>query len=161
PMGWVESFFGWLNETATAILPEGLLSSLIVSGVIDGVGGVLGFTPLIMIMFFFLSFLEDSGYMARMAYMLDRVFRVFGLHGCSVMPFIISGGIPGGCAVPGVMAARTLRSPKEKIATVLTAPFLSCGAKVPVFLLLAAAFFPGSGASALFWITLGGWVMAL
>jgi ferrous iron transport protein B len=77
------------------------------------------------------------------------------------MPFIISGGIPGGCAVPGVMAARTLRSPKEKIATVLTAPFLSCGAKVPVFLLLAAAFFPDSGASALFWITLAGWVMAL
>ena len=161
PMGWVEAFFGWLGDTATAILPEGLLSSLIVSGILDGVGGVLGFTPLIMIMFFFLSFLEDSGYMARMAYMLDRVFRIFGLHGCSVMPFIISGGIPGGCAVPGVMAARTLRSPKEKIATVLTAPFLSCGAKVPVFLLLAAAFFPGSGASALFWITLGGWVMAL
>jgi len=161
PMGWVESVFGWLGDTATAVLPEGLLSSLIVSGIIDGVGGVLGFTPLIMIMFFFLSFLEDSGYMARMAYMLDRVFRIFGLHGCSVMPFIISGGIPGGCAVPGVMAARTLRSPKEKIATVLTAPFLSCGAKVPVFLLLAAAFFPGSGASALFWITLGGWVMAL
>jgi len=161
PMGWVESFFGWLSETTSATLPEGLLSSLIVSGIIDGVGGVLGFTPLILIMFFFLSFLEDSGYMARMAYMLDRVFRIFGLHGCSVMPFIISGGIPGGCAVPGVMAARTLRSPKEKIATVLTAPFLSCGAKVPVFLLLAAAFFPGSGASALFWITLGGWVMAL
>jgi ferrous iron transport protein B len=161
PMGWVESFFGWLSDTASATLPEGLLSSLIVSGIIDGVGGVLGFTPLILIMFFFLSFLEDSGYMARMAYMLDRVFRIFGLHGCSVMPFIISGGIPGGCAVPGVMAARTLRSPKEKIATVLTAPFLSCGAKVPVFLLLAAAFFPGSGASALFWITVGGWVMAL
>lgn len=99
--------------------------------------------------------------MARMAYMLDRVFRAFGLHGCSVMPFIISGGIPGGCAVPGVMAARTLRSPREKIATVLTAPFLSCGAKVPVFLLLAAAFFPGAGAKALFWITLAGWSMAL
>jgi ferrous iron transport protein B len=161
PMGWLEAFFGWLGDTATALLPEGLLASLVVSGIIDGVGGVLGFTPLIMIMFFLLSFLEDSGYMARMAYMLDRVFRVFGLHGCSVMPFIISGGIPGGCAVPGVMAARTLRSPKEKIATVLTAPFLSCGAKVPVFLLLAAAFFPNSGASALFWITLGGWVMAL
>lgn len=161
PMGWVEAFFGWLGDTATAFLPEGLLSSLIVSGIIDGVGGVVGFTPLIMIMFFFLSFLEDSGYMARMAYMLDRVFRIFGLHGCSVMPFIISGGIPGGCAVPGVMAARTLRSPKEKIATILTAPFLSCGAKVPVFLLLAAAFFPESGASALFWITLAGWVMAL
>jgi ferrous iron transport protein B len=161
PMGWLEGFFGWLGDTAAAVLPEGLLSSLVVSGVIDGVGGVLGFTPLIMIMFFFLSFLEDSGYMARMAYMLDRVFRLFGLHGCSVMPFIISGGIPGGCAVPGVMAARTLRSPKEKIATVLTAPFLSCGAKVPVFLLLAGAFFPEAGADALFWITVAGWVMAL
>lgn len=161
PMGWVEGFFGWLGETVSANLPEGLLSSLLVSGIIDGVGGVLGFVPLITIMFFFLSILEDSGYMARMAYMLDRVFRAFGLHGCSVMPFIISGGIPGGCAVPGVMAARTLRSPREKIATVLTAPFLSCGAKVPVFLLLAAAFFPGSGAKALFWITLAGWSMAL
>ena len=161
PMGWMEALFGWLGETAAALLPEGLVASLVVSGIIDGVGGVLGFTPLIMVMFFFLSFLEDSGYMARMAYMLDRVFRIFGLHGCSVMPFIISGGIPGGCAVPGVMAARTLRSPKEKIATVLTAPFLSCGAKVPVFLLLSAAFFPGSGAGALFWITLGGWIMAL
>lgn len=161
PLGWVESFFEWLGETVSANLPKGLLSSLLVSGVIDGVGGVLSFVPLIIIMFFFLSILEDSGYMARMAYMLDRVFRAFGLHGCSVMPFIISGGIPGGCAVPGVMAARTLRSPKEKIATVLTAPFLSCGAKVPVFLLLAAAFFPASGAKVLFWITLGGWAMAL
>lgn len=161
PMGWLESFFGWFGDMVSATLPEGLLASLLVSGIIDGVGGVLGFVPLIMIMFFFLSFLEDTGYMARMAYMLDRVFRMFGLHGCSVMPFIISGGIPGGCAVPGVMAARTLRSPREKIATVLTAPFLSCGAKVPVFLLLAAAFFPESGATALFWITLAGWVMAL
>lgn len=161
PMGWLEAIFGWLGDTVSASLPPGMLSSLLVSGIIDGVGGVLGFVPLIMIMFFFLSILEDSGYMARMAYMLDRVFRMFGLHGCSVMPFIISGGIPGGCAVPGVMAARTLRSPKEKIATVLTAPFLSCGAKVPVFLLLAAAFFPNSGASALFWITLAGWGMAL
>lgn len=161
PLGWVEDFFAWLGETSAELLPEGLFSSMISSGIIAGVGGVLSFTPLILIMFFFLSILEDSGYMARMAYMLDRVFRIFGLHGCSVMPFIISGGIPGGCAVPGVMAARTLRSPKEKIATVLTAPFLSCGAKVPVFLLLSAAFFPQSGASVLFWITLAGWVVAM
>ena len=137
------------------------MQSLVVSGIIDGVGGVMGFVPLIMVMFFLLSFLEDSGYMARMAYMLDRVFRAFGLHGSSVMPMIVSGGIPGGCAVPGVMAARTLRSPREKIATILVAPFMSCGAKVPVFLLLAAAFFPGSGAQALFWITLAGWGAAL
>ena len=161
PMGWLESFFGWLGNSASAMIPDGLLQSLVVSGIIDGVGGVLGFVPLIMVMFFLLSFLEDSGYMARMAYMLDRVFRAFGLHGSSVMPMIVSGGIPGGCAVPGVMAARTLRSPKEKIATILVAPFMSCGAKVPVFLLLAAAFFPGSGAQALFWITVAGWAAAL
>lgn len=161
PLGWVEDFFAWLGETTEAILPEGLFSSMISSGIIAGVGGVLSFTPLILIMFFFLSILEDSGYMARMAYMLDRVFRTFGLHGCSVMPFIISGGIPGGCAVPGIMATRTLRSPKEKIATILTAPFLNCGAKVPVFLLLSAAFFPDSGASVMFWVTLAGWIVAM
>lgn len=161
PMGWFEAFFGWLASTAEAVIPEGPLQSLVVSGVIDGVGGVLGFVPLIIVMFLLLSFLEDLGYMARMAYMLDRVFKTFGLHGSSVMPFIISGGIPGGCAVPGVMAARTLRSPKERLATVLVAPFMACGAKVPVFILLSAAFFPGSAGNALFWITLGSWTAAL
>lgn len=130
-------------------------------GIIAGVGGVLGFVPLILIMFLGITFLEDSGYMARMAYMLDRVFRSFGLHGSSVVPFIVSGGIPGGCAVPGVMAARTLRSPKEKLATLLTAPYMVCGAKVPVFILLSAAFFPGHGARVMFLITLGGWAAAL
>ena len=161
PLGWVESFFTWLGDSVQDLLPPGLLQSLIVSGLIDGVGGVLSFVPLILIMFFVLSFLEDSGYMARMAYMLDRVMRIFGLHGCSVMPFIISGGIPGGCAVPGLMAARTLRSPKEKLATMLTAPFLSCGAKVPVFLLISGAFFPQRAAQVLFWTTLAGWGVAL
>ncbi|MEF2145324.1 MAG: ferrous iron transport protein B [Desulfovibrionaceae bacterium] len=161
PLGWVENFFGWLGETTESLLPDGLLRSMIVSGVIDGVGGVLGFVPLIVIMFLMLAFLEDLGYMARMAYMLDRVFKAFGLHGCSVMPFIISGGIPGGCAVPGVMAARTLRSPKERLATILTTPFMVCGAKVPVFILLVAAFFPDSAGDAMFWITLGAWAMAL
>jgi len=138
-----------------------MLQSLIVSGVIAGVGGVLGFVPLIIIMFFQLSFLEDLGYMARMAYMLDRVFRAFGLHGGSVMPFIIAGGIPGGCAVPGVMAARTLRSPRERLATILSAPFMACGAKIPVFLLLIAAFFPGNAGRAMFAITLASWAAAL
>ncbi len=132
-----------------------------VSGIIDGVGGVLGFVPLILVMFLQLAVLEDLGYTARMAYMLDRVFKAFGLHGNSVMPFIISGGIPGGCAVPGVMATRTLKSPKEKLATILTAPFMACGAKVPVFLLLIGAFFPEAGASALFWITIASWGAAL
>lgn len=161
PVGWLNGLFGWLGDTATAIIPQGMLQSLVVSGVINGVGGVLGFVPLIAIMFLMISFLEDSGYMARVAYMLDRVLRVFGLHGCSAMPFIVSGGIMGGCAVPGLMATRTLRSPKEKLATLLTAPFMPCGAKLPVFLLLVAAFFSESGAQIMFAITLFAWVMAL
>jgi len=161
PMGWFESLFGWLGETAATLIPEGMVQSLIVSGVIDGVGGVMGFVPLIAIMFLMISFLEDSGYMARVAYMLDRVLRVFGLHGCSAMPFIVSGGIMGGCAVPGVMATRTLRSPKEKLATLITAPFMPCGAKLPVFLLLIAAFFSENEAQIMFGITLFAWAMAL
>jgi ferrous iron transport protein B len=161
PMKWVQAGFAWLGETVSDNLPEGLLRSLIASGVIAGVGGVMGFVPLIMIIFMLIAFLEDSGYMARIAYMLDRVFRIFGLHGCSVMPFIISGGIAGGCAVPGVMASRTLRSPKEKLATLLTVPYMTCGAKLPVFILLTSVFFPQSQALALFAITLAGWAAAL
>ena len=161
PTTWMGAFFSWLGDTVSKVIPEGLFQSMIVSGVIDGVGGVLSFVPLIMIIFLLISFLEDSGYMARIAYMLDRIFRIFGLHGCSVMPFIVSGGIAGGCAVPGVMAARTLRSPKEKLATILTAPFMTCGAKLPVFILLVGVFFPRSQALALFCITIGAWVIAL
>lgn len=161
PMEWMEAGFALLGELTAAALPDGMLRSLLVSGVIAGVGGVLGFVPLICIMFFLLSCLEDLGYMARVAYMLDRVFRLFGLHGGSVMPFIISGGIPGGCAVPGVMAARTLRSPKERLATILSAPFMACGAKIPVFLLLIGAFFPEHPGTAMFAITLASWTAAL
>ncbi|MCG8616173.1 MAG: ferrous iron transport protein B, partial [Desulfobacterales bacterium] len=135
PTEWLEGLFGWIGGMAEAGLPDGLLKSLIVSGIIDGVGGVLGFVPLIMFMFLGISFLEDSGYLARMAFMLDRVFRMFGLHGSSVMAFIVSGGIAGGCAVPGVMATRTLKSPKERLATLLTVPFMNCGAKLPVYAL--------------------------
>jgi len=161
PMDWLQAGFAYLGETATALMPEGLLRSLLVSGVIDGAGGVFSFVPLILIIFMLIAFLEDSGYMARIAYMLDRIFRVFGLHGCSVMPFIISGGIAGGCAVPGVMASRTLRSPKEKLATLLTVPFMTCGAKLPIFILLTAVFFPRFQALVLFAITLAGWAAAL
>jgi ferrous iron transport protein B len=161
PMEWTENFFGWLGEASGALLPDGLLRSLVVDGIIGGVGGVLVFVPLIALMFLAIAVLEDSGYMARVAYMLDRVFRFFGLHGCSVMPFIVSGGIAGGCAVPGVMASRTLRSPKEKLATLLTVSYMACGAKLPVFILLVGAFFVSHKALVLFLITLGGWVAAL
>ncbi len=161
PISWFESFFGWFSGAADNALPEGLLKSLIVSGIIDGVGGVIGFVPLIMFMFFGISLLEDSGYLARMSFMLDRIFRMFGLHGSSVMAFIVSGGIAGGCAVPGVMAARTLKSPKERLATLLTVPFMNCGAKLPVFALLVAAFFPENKARMMLIITLISWLGAL
>lgn len=161
PLGWMEALFGFLGDSVESLLPAGLLRSLLVSGIIDGVGGVMVFVPLILIIFFLISFLEDSGYMARIAYMLDRVFRMFGLHGSSVMPFIVSGGISGGCAVPGVLASRTLRSPREKLATLLTAPFMTCGAKLPVFILLVGVFFPEHRALALFFITLVAWGTAL
>ena len=161
PVGWLESFFGWLGSTLSGVLPEGMLKSLIVSGIIDGVGGVLGFVPLIMFMFFGIAILEDSGYLARVAFMLDRVFRMFGLHGSSVMAFIVSGGIAGGCAVPGVMATRTLKSPRERLATLLTVPFMNCGVKLPVFALLIATFFAKYEAAIMFLITLGAWAGAL
>lgn len=162
PQGWVEDGLAALGDWVGEAMAEGPLKSLIVDGVINGVGGVLSFVPLIVIMFSLLSFLEDCGYMARMAYMMDRVFRMFGLHGASVMPYCVSGGIAGGCAIPGAMATRTLRSPKEKLATLLTLPYMTCGAKWPVFLLLATAFFGSEDApKVMFLLTIAGWVVAL
>jgi len=161
PVGWFENFFSWLGETVSKIIPDGLIQSLIVSGIIDGVGGVLGFVPLIVFMFFGISILEDSGYLARVAYMLDRIFRMFGLHGSSVMPFIVSGGIAGGCAVPGIMATRTLKSPRERMATLLTVPFMNCGAKMPIYALLVAAFFADNEANIMLVITFISWSGAL
>jgi len=161
PVGWFEAFFGWMGDTAENLLPPGLVRSMIVSGVIDGVGGVMGFVPLILFMFFGISFLEDSGYLARMAFMLDRIFRIFGLHGSSVMPFIISGGIAGGCAVPGVMASRTIKSRKERLATILTVPIMNCGAKIPIFAILVGTFFATARGEMLFAITVISWVGAL
>ncbi|MHC1729722.1 MAG: ferrous iron transport protein B [Syntrophobacteraceae bacterium] len=161
PVGWMEAGFSALGAFADSALPEGPLKSLIISGVIDGAGGVLGFVPLILFMFLAIAFLEDTGYLARVAYMLDRVFRSFGLHGSSVMAYIISGGIAGGCAVPGVLATRTLRSPRERMATLLTAPFMNCGAKIPVFAMLIAAFFSAREAQLMFLLTILSWTSAL
>ncbi len=161
PVSWLEGFFGWVAAQAEAHIPPGPLQSLLISGVIDGVGGVLGFVPLIMFMFLGIAFLEDSGYLARVAFMLDRIFQFFGLHGSAVMPFIVSGGIAGGCAVPGVMATRTLRSRRERLATILTVPFMNCGAKLPIFALLVAAFFSKHEAVIMFLITATAWIGAL
>ncbi|MDP3695441.1 MAG: ferrous iron transport protein B, partial [Desulfocapsaceae bacterium] len=161
PVSWLGAFFGWLGGQVESILPDGPLKSMIISGVINGMGGVLGFVPLIMFMFLGIAVLEDSGYLARVAFMMDRIFHIFGLHGSSVMPFIVSGGIAGGCAVPGVMATRTLRSPKERMATLLTVPFMNCGAKVPVIALLIGAFFSENRAMYMFLFTLISWAVAL
>ena len=161
PVAWLETFFGWASDNLSTLLPDGHLKSMLISGVIDGMGGVLGFVPLIMFMFFGIAILEDSGYLARVAFMMDRVFRIFGLHGSSVMAYIVSGGIAGGCAVPGVMAARTLRSPRERLATLLTVSFMNCGAKLPVLALLTATFFSNNQAQLMFLLTLLAWAVAL
>ncbi len=158
---WLSSFFEILSSSVDTMLPDGPIKSMIISGVIDGVGGVLGFVPIIMFMFFGIAVLEDSGYLARVAFMMDRIFHFFGLHGSSVMPFIVSGGIAGGCAVPGVMATRTLRSPKERMATLLTVPFMNCGAKLPVLTLIIGAFFSSHQARYMFLATVAAWLVAL
>ncbi len=156
-----EVFFKWLSVQFTAALPEGIFKSLVVSGIIDGVGGVLRFTPLIAFMFLAIAILEDTGYMARMAFMLDRVLRGFGLHGASMLALMVSGGIGGGCAVPGIMATRTLKEPKERLVTILVAPLMNCGAKMPVYALLIGAFFAKHQARMMLLLTLISWFMAL
>jgi ferrous iron transport protein B len=160
PVECLKGGFAALNGLVESTLPEGHLRSLITSGIIDGVGGILGFVPIIVFMFMGISFLEDSGYLARAAFMLDRIFRVFGLHGNSFMAYIVGGGIAGGCGVPGVMATRTLRSSKERLATILTVPFMNCGAKLPVFALLIGAFFSEMEAQIMLILTLLSWGMA-
>lgn len=157
----LEGVFNFLHDWAMEIFPRGLFQSLVVSGIIDGVGGVLGFTPIIIFMFLAISFLEDSGYVARIAFLLDRILRTFGMHGNSILAFIVSGGIAGGCAVPGIMSTRTLKDPKERLATILTVPFMNCGAKLPVYALLIAAFFSNNQGSMMFLLTMLSWFFAL
>lgn len=138
PMAWLEALFGWLSGAASTALPDGFLKSLIVDGIIGGVGGVFSFVPLIVILFLLLSILEDVGYMSRAAFATDKLLHAFGLHGQSVFPMMLGFG----CSVPAIMAARTLKSPRDRIITILAIPFMSCGAKLPVYVLLAGAFFP-------------------
>ena len=161
PQELLEDFFAFCSDTVKAHLPEGLFRSLLTDGIIAGVGSVLSFVPLIIILFACIAFLEDSGYVARMAYISDRIFHWFGLQGASVMPYIIAGGIPGGCAIPGVMATRTMRSPKEKIATMLTVPYMACGAKIPVLTLLCACFFEKYASVVFVLFSVFGWCMVL
>jgi ferrous iron transport protein B len=160
PVKWLQDGFAALGGVIETNLAPGLLRSLLVNGVINGVGGILGFVPIIIFIFLGIAFLEDSGYLARAAFMLDRVFRTFGLHGNSFMAYIVGGGIAGGCGVPGVMATRTLRSSNERLATMLTIGFMNCGAKLPVYALLIGAFFAGNKAQMMMLLTLISWAMA-
>jgi ferrous iron transport protein B len=112
-------------------------------------------------MFLAITFLEDTGYMARIAFMLDRILHAFGLHGASMLALIVSGGIAGGCAVPGIMATRTMREPKERLVTILVAPLMNCGAKLPIYALLIGAFFPGNKAFMMLLLTVISWAMVL
>jgi ferrous iron transport protein B len=140
-VGWFESFFEWLGAAASNIIPAGPLQSLAVDGIIGGVGGVLGFFPLVLFMFFAIAFFEDTGYMARAAFVMDKIMSKFGLHGKSFLPMMIS---TNGCAVPGFMATRTLDSKRDRFITMFVVSFMICGAKLPVFSLFIAAFFPES-----------------
>ena len=143
-VGWIEAFQGWVGGLMADASP--FLYALLVDGIIGGVGAVVGFLPLVMVMYFLLALLEDCGYMARVSVVLDPIFKKVGLSGKSVIPFVV--GI--GCAVPGVMTSRTIRNERERRATVMLAPFMPCGAKIPVIALFAGAFFEN-----------GGWVSAV
>ena len=138
-VGWLETFQGWVGELLADASP--LLCAILVDGVIGGVVAVVGFLPLVMVMYFLIALLEDCGYMSRVAVVLDPIFKKVGLSGKSVIPFVITIG----CAVPGIMASRTIRNERERRATAMLAPFMPCGAKIPVIALFAGAFFDGAG----------------
>ena len=134
-VGWIEAFQGWVAELVSGASP--IVQALLVDGIIGGVGAVVGFLPLVMVMYFLIALLEDCGYMARATVVLDPIFKKVGLSGKSVIPMVIGTG----CAIPGVMACRTIRNERERRATAMLTPFMPCGAKLPVIALFAGAFF--------------------
>ena len=137
--GWIDQFQGWVGGQLEGASP--ILRALLVDGVIGGVSSVVGFLPLVMVMYFLIALLEDCGYMSRVSVVLDPIFKKVGLSGKSVIPFVIGTG----CAIPGVMASRTIRNERERRATAMLTPFMPCGAKIPVIALFAGAFFDDAG----------------
>ncbi len=140
PMDGIDAAFAWLGDTVNAHLPAGTLRDLIVNGMIAGVGGVVIFLPQILILFFFVALLEGTGYMARAAFLLDRLMCKVGLHGQSFIPLLSSYA----CAIPGIMAARSISSRKDRLVTILVAPWMSCSARLPVYFVMIAAIAPGA-----------------
>ncbi|NPV93140.1 MAG: ferrous iron transport protein B [Firmicutes bacterium] len=158
PMEWIDAGFGWLGDLLNENMAEGLLKSLLVDGIIGGVGGVLVFLPNILLLFLAIAFLEDSGYMARAAFVMDRIMHRLGLHGKSFIPLMLGFG----CSIPAMMATRTLENERDRLTTMLVAPLMSCGARLPVYTLLIAAFFsPGMAGNVLFSIYLIGILLAI
>ncbi len=138
PMEWIESLVGWLGDIVKEHLPDGALKALIADGIIGGVGGVIVFLPNILILYLCISFMEDSGYMARAAFIMDKVMHRLGLHGKSFIPLVMGFG----CTVPSIMASRSIESRSSRIITILINPFISCSARLPIYVLLIGTFFP-------------------
>lgn len=157
PMDWIESGVAWLGDWIGETMAEGPLRDLLVDGIIGGVGGVIVFLPNIIILYLFISFMEDSGYMARAAFIMDKLMHKIGLHGKSFIPLIMGFG----CNVPAIMATRTIENKNSRIITVLINPLMSCSARLPVYLLLAGAFFPNHAGWVLFGIYFTGILLAV
>ncbi|MDP3286343.1 MAG: ferrous iron transport protein B, partial [Desulfobacterales bacterium] len=152
PMDWIESGVNLISSFAGNIVPESLLKDLLINGIIGGVGSVIVFLPNILILFFCIALLEDTGYMARAAFLMDKIMHLIGLHGKSFIPMLMGFG----CNVPAIMAARTLESEKDRILTILITPFMSCSAKIPVYIVLAGTFFAAKAGNVIFFIYLTG-----
>ena len=157
PMQWIDWLVARFGDFVSGIMPDGMLKDLVTDGIIGGVGSVLVFLPNIVLLYFFISLLEDSGYMARAAFIMDRLMHKMGLHGKSFIPMIMGFG----CNVPAIMATRTIESPKSRLITTLIVPFMSCSGRLPVYILIAGAFFPGHGSLVLLGIYAFGILMAI
>ncbi len=157
PMDWIDSGVGWLGESIKNSMSEGPLRDLLVDGIIGGVGGVIIFLPNILILFFFISFMEDTGYMARASFIMDKLMHKIGLHGKSFIPMLMGFG----CNVPAIMATRTLENKKDRLLTMMIIPFMSCSARLPIYVLLISAFFPDNQGLVLVSIYLIGVIIAV
>lgn len=157
PMEWIDAGVSLIAEFIDGIMSDGTLKDLIIDGIIGGVGGVIIFLPNIIILYLFISFMEDSGYMARAAFIMDKAMHGMGLHGKSFIPLLMGFG----CNVPAIMGTRTIESRSSRLITILINPFMSCSARLPVYLLLISAFFPSSAGTVLFLIYILGIVVAI
>ena len=157
PMQWIDWLVSGFGDFVSSVMPDGMVKDLVVDGIIGGVGSVLVFLPNIVLLYFFISLLEDSGYMARAAFIMDRLMHKMGLHGKSFIPMIMGFG----CNVPAIMATRTIESPKSRLITTLIVPFMSCSGRLPVYILIVGAFFPEYGSLALLGVYAFGIFMAI